>query len=375
MAIDPIENFTRFEGTGDFEAAYNALLGSEEWEAMEEALENLIDNVKPFESFQIILHNIALLAVSSHPEAIIDGLVAYLQPLMEGDFDNMTPFQQLIVRFVEMAEHLEEEDMQDLDGDEIPDNIIWQYEKLMQTTAEGQAWAAKMESDSPWVNDVFDDFDTLPEDIIEHLMDSVQHPVWEGVGETITYFVDWIDNATGVDRYMYWPNEEEGDDGEGGEAKQGSGTTPVIFDELYDVRTSFYDPHVLTLGVELKFWGGDEAQYPNSFPISMTNHIGETISTNLMQKDDDPHRYIGRLVADNIIDTEWTFSQPMGSYHCNPSPHCDNAELRVESLVPSMMEVMAYEGMDEQFIVSAIGVLVNQDETTSVSSPLSVSAL
>ena len=26
--FDPIENFTRFEGTGDFEAAYNALVGS-----------------------------------------------------------------------------------------------------------------------------------------------------------------------------------------------------------------------------------------------------------------------------------------------------------------------------------------------------------
>jgi hypothetical protein len=157
-----------------------------------------------------------------------------------------------------------------LDGDEIPDNIIWQYEKLMQQT-EGLAWAAKMESDSPWVNDVFDDFNSLPEDIIEHLLDSVEHPVWEGVGETVTYFVDWIDNATGVDRHMYWPNYDEGDEGE---TEQSGGT--VYFDELYDVSTSFYDPHVLTLGVELKFWGGDESQYPNSFPISMTNHIGET---------------------------------------------------------------------------------------------------
>ena len=73
-------------------------------------------------------------------------------------------------------------------------------------------------------------------------------------------------------------------EGEEGEPEQ-SGDT-VFFDELYDVSTSFYDPHVLTLGVELKFWGGDETQYPNSFPISMTNHIGETISTNLMQEDE-----------------------------------------------------------------------------------------
>ena len=31
---DAIENFTRFEGTGDFEAAYNAMLGSNEWNNM-----------------------------------------------------------------------------------------------------------------------------------------------------------------------------------------------------------------------------------------------------------------------------------------------------------------------------------------------------
>ena len=33
MTFDPIENFTRFEGTAQFEDAYNAMLGSDEWTA------------------------------------------------------------------------------------------------------------------------------------------------------------------------------------------------------------------------------------------------------------------------------------------------------------------------------------------------------
>ena len=37
MTFDPIENFTRFEGTDQFEAAYNAMLGSDEWTALKEA--------------------------------------------------------------------------------------------------------------------------------------------------------------------------------------------------------------------------------------------------------------------------------------------------------------------------------------------------
>ena len=61
---DAIENFTRFEGTGDFEAAYNAMLGSNEWNNMTTALDNLAEGIKPFESAQTLMRNIALLAVS-----------------------------------------------------------------------------------------------------------------------------------------------------------------------------------------------------------------------------------------------------------------------------------------------------------------------
>ena len=43
-SFDPIENFTRFSGTDDFSAAYDAMLGSNEWAALEVALDNLANN-------------------------------------------------------------------------------------------------------------------------------------------------------------------------------------------------------------------------------------------------------------------------------------------------------------------------------------------
>ncbi|MDP6899437.1 MAG: hypothetical protein QGF94_01195 [Candidatus Thalassarchaeaceae archaeon] len=376
MMFDPIENFTRFAGTDDFEAAYNAMLGSDEWLALEEALNNLANNTKLLESTQTVMHNIALLAVSGHPEAIIDGMISYLEPLLNGDFENMTPFQQLIVRWVEMADYLDEPDIQDTDGDEIPDQIIWQYEKLMET-AEGQAWTAKMESSSTssYVNDAFDDFNTLPEDCINHVVDTFSEPIWENVGTKAGEFVEWIENAS-INREMEWyPEGDEEDEGtEGGE-----GENRVIFDELYNVRTSFYHPNVLDLSVELNFWGPwDDDDYPSQFTMSMNNNHGETVNTVLEQDDNDRHKYIGRLTANHIDDAIWAFTQPMADY----VPDCaedgcqiERAELRIEELRPGLLEANVWEGMDEIFIVSAVGVLVDQDETTLVNGPFTLDAL
>jgi hypothetical protein len=377
MTFDPIENFTRYEGSGDFEAAYNALLGSDEWLALEEALNSLADNSKQLESIQTIFHNIALLAVSIHPEAIIDALEAWIVPLLEGDFDNMTPIQKLIVRWVEMAEVLEETDIHDTNGDEIPDVIIWQYEKLLETT-EGQAWTAKMESstDSSYVNDVFDDFNTLPEDLLDILVNTMEDPIWGTVGDAVGVFGDWIENASGTDRYMHW--SPDGEEEEGAE-EGGEGDDSIIFDELYDVRTTVYDPNVLDLGIEVNFWGPwDDSDYPSQFSMSMTNSNGITVSTVLQQDDDERQRYLGRLTASHIEDTVWSFTQPLENYE----PDCadmgcrvENAELRMEALRPSMLEAMLWEGTDEIFVVSAVGVLVEQDETTSVDAPYTVTAL
>ena len=371
--FDSIENFTRFEGTGDFEAAYNALLGSDEWLALREALDDLVNNTKEFEAIQTIMQNIALLAVSGHPDAIVDALEAWAEPLMEGDMGNMTPFQVFIVRWIEMGEEIDDEsDILDTDGDGIPDHIIWEYEKLLETT-EGQAWTANMESStsSAYVNDAFDKFNTLPEDIIDHLLTSVQNEVWNESGVVLMDFADWAENASGIDREMWWEP--------GGEEEEEEETTPseesVAFEELYDVRTTVYDGHVLDLGIELNFWGpDDDNDYPNGFPMSMTNNHGVTINAVLVQTDKDRSKYLGRLTANIIEDAVWTLSQPMENYNGDVS-NIESAKLRLETLRPSMMATMAWEGFDEIFIVSALGVIVVQDETTSVNSPYTLSAL
>ena len=128
-SFDPIENFTRFAGTEDFSAAYDAMLGSNEWQELETALDNLADNTAVFESVQTVLRNIALLSVSIHPEAIIAGFEAWVEPLANEDYNSMTPFQKLIVSWSEMDVNIVDED-----GDEFPDNIIWEYELLLNTT-------------------------------------------------------------------------------------------------------------------------------------------------------------------------------------------------------------------------------------------------
>ncbi|HIF15699.1 MAG TPA: hypothetical protein EYQ85_00375 [Candidatus Poseidoniales archaeon] len=368
MTFDPIENFTRFEGTDQFEAAYNAMLGSDEWTAMKGALDDLANSTKQFEAAQTLMRNIALLSVSAHPEAIIAGIEAYLEPLMNEDIDNMTPMQKLIVGFA-----IQDVEMVDTDGDEIPDEFIWEYEQLMETP-EGQAWTANMESSDSWVNDVFDDFNSLPEDCFEHLMSSFDDPAWQSAGEAVGDFGSWMANASGGERESEWYQEWEDEDGDG---ENDNGPAVIIFEELYDIETTVYNPHILDLGINMRFDGPDDthnSHYPETFTMTMTDSSGIHVqSTLLTQRDNDHHTYIGRLTADSIKDTVWSFSQPMENYAY--ADEVSNARIEVKSLRPSMLEAMIYEGADETFIGSALGVLVDQDETMSVDSPYSVSAL
>ena len=379
---DVIENFTRFEGTGDFEAAYNALTGSNEWGNMTTALDNLADNIKPFESAQVLMRNIALLAVSNHPEDIANGLTAWVEPLIEGEFENMTPFQQFVLRFVEMAGEINgETDIQDLDGDEVPDVIQWQYEYLLET-AKGQAWTARMQSDAPYVNDAFDDFNTLPEDILQIVIDSTENPVWESTGEVLQEFGSWMNNASRSDIDVEWPNyddEEEDEGDEEGESDSDSGPTPVIFDDLFPMMTTEYDPHLLEVGVELRFDESYECEGHTSsiteetvFSITMTNERGYQVTTPLTKSSQWSNQYVGLLLAPELEPTTWTLSQPLEDY-----TSCDisRAELEIErGLRPSMLESMVIENNDEIFMVSAIGVLVDQSETAQVGQPYTVTS-
>ncbi|MDP6870236.1 MAG: hypothetical protein QGI21_05640 [Candidatus Poseidoniaceae archaeon] len=377
QSYDPIENFTRFEGTDQFGAAYDALIDSEQWDAMNQALDNLANNVKPFESMQTVMHNIALLAVSNHPEDIVDGLMAWAEPLMEGDFDNMTSFQQLLVRFIEMAEKLDgETDIQDLDGDDVPDRITWQYEYLLETQ-EGQAWTVKMENDHPWVNDAFDDFNNLPEDIIDIVFTSLENQVWEDTGLVLEEFSRWMANASGSGLEAEWPyyDEEDEDSEEDEEPENSEPDVCCVFEQLHPITTSVYDNHKLEVGVELRMWGGESEEYPETFYMSMTNERGYTVGTDLVKDTEDGERYLGVMIAPSFEDTEWSFSQPLEDYgSSSDAQSIDSAYIRIERLRPSLLESMAIENNDEIFMVSALGVLVDQDETGTVDQSFTVTS-
>ena len=397
-AFDPIENFTRFEGTGDFEAAYNALLGSNEWTALETALDNLMNGEKEFEAVQTILHNIALLSVSVHPEAIIQGMDAYFGALNEEDIDNATPFQKLIVGWAGMFEDFNAEtDFQDTDGDEVPDRIIFQYEKLLDTP-EGQAWTSKMASSasSSYVNDAFDEFNQLPENVIQHIIDSIfldianeqVHPLWQNVADTATELGEWMDSADLGGGDFHWHHrdcdENNNDDGstDDDDDDEPCYNTPY-FTEFGDISTTIYDPDLLDIGFSLRFsidgenleWDERQEKYPPTFQLIATNNHGESHTVILSNNDNDKENYYGRFTATFIEDAVWTFSQPMYNWMpCNDADECrvSNAELSYEGLRTSILEGMSYWTIDSLFVVSALGVLVDQEETGNSNAPYTI---
>ncbi len=388
--FDPIENFTRFEGTGDFEAAYNALLGSDEWNDLQESLDNLANNQLPFQSIQNILRNLALLAVSDHPEAIINALEAWVEPLSNQEIDSMTPIQKLIIRMSEMNV-----EVQDLNGDEVLDDvgeITWEYELLMDTS-EGQAWTAKMETSSPWVNDAFDNFNSLPEDIVGHIFTSLESPVWNNLGESLEEFGEWIEQSSTRNYHYHWWNEwtDEDGDGEDDDQKIIFGDNCDISDEdeetdcipeIEPIVTSVHDRNFLELGVEVSFnpenwdtWEDHRNDVPDKFTIAITNEFGDVQSTDLVRGSDYEYNYLGLLSVPTIEDSEWSFTQPL----INFIPPCDDcrissANLEMEKLFPTLIESMAWENNDESFIISAVGVLVTQEETTLVNRDYNVVA-
>ena len=191
-------------------------------------------------------------------------------------------------------------DIQDLNGDEIPDDegeITWEYELLLDTS-EGQAWTAKMETNSPWVNDAFDNFNSMPEDILGHVFTSFESPVWENLGESIGEFGKWVEHSSENHYHNHWWNEWTDENGDGedddqtiifgdncqedDEEDEESNCTP----EINSIVTSIYDRNVLDLGVTLNFnpenwdmWEEYRDDVPNKFTIAMTNQFGGVEST------------------------------------------------------------------------------------------------
>ena len=380
-SFDPIENFTRFSGTDDFSAAYDAMLGSNEWASLEFALDNLANNTMVFESFQTVLQNIALLSVSIHPEALIDGVEAWIAPLRDGDFDNMTPFQKLVSSWAEM-----EVTFQDLDGDDVPDEIIWEYELLLNTT-EGLQWQAKMDTTYPYISEGFDDFNSFDVEILDILISTTEDPAWDIASTAISEFGSWVRNATldiGADWEYDYESSDEDDDDSGDDESSSTQWQDVIFENLDPIQNSLYDKHILDLGFELSFdleGSGDtpndyQPNFPDSFNITVTNSEGTQTDIELTRDNQWDRQYVARYTAPTLELDTLTFSQPMANYNppCKEDDECyvGRAELDIEPLRPSLLETMPVEVLDEIFLVSAIGVLVEQDEVTQVGQSLTV---
>ena len=382
-SFDPIENFTRFAGTEDFSVAYDAMLGSNEWQAVEQALDNLANNTMIFESFQTLLHNVALLSVSTHPDALIAGFEAWIEPLANGDYDSMTPFQKLVVSWSEM-----DVTIQDLDGDDFPDSIVWEYELLLNTT-EGLQWQAKMETDHQYIANGFEDFNDFDIELLTILRDTIEDPLWENAGNALQDFSEWAANAS-VSRDLEWEydwdSEEEdtsseggGDDGSGDDNGDSDRHQYVIFDDLNTIQTFELNKYILDIGFEMRLQGlwDQNTDYPDDFNMTVTDSDGDVTNVLLVRNPNDWEAYFGRFTADDIGVDTYTFSQPLETFR----PPCvddgctlERAELRIETLQPSLIESMPLEVMDEIFMVSAVGVIVDQDETLLIDQPYEVQA-
>ena len=402
-SFDPIENFTRFAGTEDFSAAYDAMLGSNEWQEMEIALDNLADNTMVFESFQTVLRNIALLSVSIHPEALIQGFEAWVEPLVDGNYDTMTPFQKLVVSWSEMDVNIVDED-----GDDFPDNIIWEYELLLNTT-EGLQWQAKMESSHQYVADGFDDFNMFDIELLTILRDTVEDPTWENAGEALQEFSQWATNAS-MGQNLEWEYEypEEGEEGHDDDGHDDHGDDHddhdghgdhddhdghddhenedtfqyVIFDDLHSIRTSNLNKYVLDIGFELELHldgHSEDEDYPEKFNMTMTDSSGVIYDIELNRAT--WNEYFGRFTADSVGEETYHFNQPLQNYRppCADNHHhqcyVSHAELEFNNLRPSLIESMPIEVLDEIFLVSALGVIVDQDETLLVDQPYTVESV
>ncbi|MEE3030840.1 MAG: low-density lipoprotein receptor class A repeat-containing protein, partial [Candidatus Thermoplasmatota archaeon] len=376
--FDLIENFTRFEGTGDFEAAYDAMTATGEWDNITTALDNLANNQRQFESIQTLMRNIAVLSISDHPEAIAEGLDAFIGPLLDEDFDNMTAFQRFLIRFVEMADRLEETDIQDTDGDEIPDRIVWEYEKVLDTP-EGQAWTAKMQNDYPHVNTAFSAFNSLPENILNIVVDSTQDPAWNVTGEVLADFGEWLGHFSGgpaMDDFSSTYDEE-------------NSTHLMNLDDdmesIPDFMTFEHNMYTPMIGIKLDVWNSDET-YPNSINFGVTQSNGqERHSVNLEKVSDDSDdrcddwncgSYVGILEIPVFKDQMWEFDDILDELKdsgvIRDSEGEDRFEMEMELLSLSMIVQMGLEGNDEIFTVSALGVLVESPQQSLMGEDITI---
>ena len=288
-------------------------------------MDNLADNTMIFQSFQTLLRNIALLSISAHPEAILAGFEAWVAPLAEEDYDNMTPFQKLVFSWTQMDVNI-----QDLDGDDFPDQIVWEYELLLNTT-EGLQWQAKMESEHQYVMDGFNDFNEFDIELLTILRDTFEDPAWGSAGDALQDFSDWAANAS-ISRNLVWEYNHD-DEGDGDDGDNDDETTPsdeyqyVIFDNLHPIQTTELNKYALDIGFELRISGSldYDSDYPNNFNMTVTDSDGDMTNILLVREDSTSH-YFGRFTTNGNTADTYSFGQPLANYR----PPCADDGCRVD---------------------------------------------
>ena len=241
-----------------------------------------------------------------------------------------------------------------------------------------------MDTSYPHVGDGFDDFNGFDVELLAILKDTVEDPAWEQVGDAVNEFGSWVSNAS-FDRELEWEydygdEEDDGgddsgdDDGDsGGEDSEEDSFQYVVFDDLHPMQTSMLNKHILDLGFELMMNGPWDSQtdYPNDFNMTVTDSTNDITNVVLTRDADGHNRYFGRFTAESL-GKYIQFQSTLEAYR----PACadqgctvESSRLEINSLRPGLLEDMTTEVNDEIFLVSAIGVLVNQSETTLVNQP------
>lgn len=364
--LDPMQNLTRMEGTDDISDAWESLTGSSDWAAMESAIDDLELGERPFAAFQTLVTALGNLVGSTDVEDLIGAAEAWVE-MAEGD--NATPLQALIGTL--------EGGLSDVCigvTDEFGDclgDTKWAFKFLMEDTTEGAAWQAWIETNEAHVSDTFDDIEGMLFGIVREVMEMAEdEAALEQVEDAANGFGTWMDGVQGEADYEVWfdDGEVETDD------EEEEVETLTFFSSRYH-----YSEYRVCL--EASDWSNPDAEVTATLYEIDGSTSTEVDSVTVTQdnaacwydeyEDDslgreDPEQAM--LEADEIGDFEYEVELTV------PANYSGYVKL-VSDVDVGLMEIMGFEQMDEAFIVSSLGVLVEAPPFASTSDTVGVDVL
>ena len=358
--IDPVENITRFEGTGDIDAAWAALTASTAWSDLMDAIEDVEPNDRVFWALQTIVTSIGDLAGSVE----LENLIAAGEAFVEGaEGDDLTP----LLRFIRSLEGGFSDiclGVVDKWGDCLGDTKV-AYRYLMDDTNEGQAWSSWITLNENHVHDTINDVETLPVGIIGAVDGAVESQAVQDVGMEGEAFRDWMDSVEGgTEHWVYFEDgvmDEEDDD-------------PTFVSSRFHL-----DP--MSFCVDVEQWGGanDMSVTVDLLDASDDSTVDSVTIPSDHRNDcyDDLEEY-EQTSARGDVDTILEGDEVGGiEYIIDITVPADfSGDVGVMNHVDvGLSELMLLEQIDEAFIVSSMGVLVDAPLTARTSDTVSVDVL